>query len=213
MSVRASALQLPAGTTKILPKGDLVLAKVAKVEEKTAGGIVLPISAQKRPTSGDVVALGDGHVGSHKHDFDVKVGDTILFSKFGLGATEVELCGAPHILLRERDIIGLAPHSNAEAADIPDVRPAGDRVLIKVQETADVTIGGILLPDSAKERPLSGTVVLTGPGKADRNGVRKPPELQPGDRVVYFKYAGEQMETPTGDKYVVLHDKDILAKL
>ncbi len=81
---------------------------------------------------GDVVALGDGRVGPQQHSFQLKEGDTVLYSKFGLGVTEVELQGAEHILIREDDVIGVMPRSAATAADIPELRPVGDRVLIKV---------------------------------------------------------------------------------
>lgn len=212
--MRASALKVPDSFTKVLPKGDLVLAKVAEAEEKTTGGILLPGSAQKRPTSGDVVAVGDGALGGgRQHSFELGPGDTILYSKFGLGVTELEVGGEAHILLREDDVIGVLPRSAASAADIPELRPAGDRVLVQVQESADVTLGGVILPDSAKERPLSGAVVRAGPGKAGEDGKRTAPRLAHGDKVIYFKYAGDAMETPDGTKYVVLREQDILAKL
>ncbi|PRW39161.1 20 kDa chloroplastic-like [Chlorella sorokiniana] len=201
-----------------MPKGDLVLAKVAEAEEKTTGGILLPGSAQKRPTSGDVVAVGDGQVGTKQHAFTLKGGETILYSKFGLGVTELEVQGQTHILIREDDIIGVMPNSNATADDIPQLQPLGDRVLVRVQESADVTMGGVILPDTAKERPLSGTVVRVGPGKQGDDGQRKAPKrkapkVKEGDKVIYFKYAGDAMETPSGEKFNVLHASDILAKL
>jgi chaperonin GroES len=99
-----------------MPKGDLVLARVADAEEKTAGGILLPGSAQTRPTSGDVVAVGDGQVGTKQHSFTLKGGETVLYSKFGIGVTELEVQGQMHILLREDDIIGIMPRPNATAA-------------------------------------------------------------------------------------------------
>jgi chaperonin GroES len=195
-----------------MPKGDLVLAKVADKEEKTTGGILLPTSAQKRPTSGDVVAVGDGQIGAKKHDFQLKIGDTVLYSKFGFGATELAFQGGEYILIREDDVIGVLPRSSATAGDIPELQPVGDRVLVKVKEQGEVTIGGVILPDSAKERPMMGTVVRCGPGKVDDDGKRKAPNVKEGDSIVYFKYAGDAMETPTGEKYVVLHENDILCR-
>jgi chaperonin GroES len=197
---------------QVTPKRDLVLAKVADMEEKTTGGILLPTAAQTRPTSGDVVALGDGQVGPKQHEFSLKVGDTIIYSKFGLGATDLEVQGAEHILIREDDVIGIMPRSAATADDIPELRPIGDRVLLKVLEQGAVTVGGVILPDSAKERPLSGVVVRTGAGKQGDDGKRVPLKVKEGDRVVYFKYAGDAMETPDGSKYIVLHESDILCK-
>jgi chaperonin GroES len=101
---------------QVLPKGDLVLARVAEAEETTTGGILLPGSAQARPTSGDVVALGDGQVGSRQHAFSLEGGETVLYSKFGIGVTELEVQGQTHILIREDDIIGVMPRANATAA-------------------------------------------------------------------------------------------------
>lgn len=173
---------------------------------------MLPTSAQKRPTSGDVVAVGDGQVGSKKHEFSLKSGDTVLYSKFGIGATDLLIQGEEHILIREDDVIGVMPRSAATADDIPELKPIGDRVLIKVKEQGEVTVGGVILPDSAKERPVSGTVVRVGTGKLNDDGTRKEPKVKEGDSVVYFKWAGDAMETPSGDKYVVLHESDILCR-
>ena len=195
-----------------MPKGDLVLAKVADMEEKTTGGIVLPTAAQKRPTSGDVVALGDGKVGTKTHTFCLTVGDTVIYSKFGLGATDLEIQGEEHILIREDDVIGIMPRSSATADDIPELRPVGDRILVRVKAQGAVTMGGVILPDSAKERPMTGTVVRCGPGKMEDDGTRKAPKVKEGDSVIYFKYAGDNMETPSGELYVVLHENDILCK-
>jgi chaperonin GroES len=197
---------------QVVPKGDLVLARVAEMEEQTTGGILLPTSAQKRPTSGDVIALGDGQVGTKRHEFQLSVGDTVLYSKFGLGATDISLQGAEHILIREDDVIGVMPRSGATADDIPELRPVGDRVLIKVREQGEVTMGGVILPDAAKERPMSGIVVRVGAGRMGDDGKRVEPKVQEGDSVVYFKYAGDAMETSSGEKYVVLHENDILCK-
>ena len=100
---------------QVMPKGDLVLAKVAEAEEKTTGGILLPGSAQTRPTSGEVVALGDGQVGTKQHAFTLKGGETVLYSRFGIGATELEVQGEQHLLIREDDLIGIMPRPNATA--------------------------------------------------------------------------------------------------
>lgn len=82
--------------------------------------------------TGDVIELGDGSTGAKKHDFQLKVGDTIIYSKFGIGVTDVQFQEAEHALLREDDVIGVLPRSGATAADLPEIRPLGDRVLLKV---------------------------------------------------------------------------------
>lgn len=207
---------------QVAPKGDRVLVKVAEQETKTRGGILLPAAAQKRPTSGDVVSLGDGRPadGGPRRPFTLKPGDTVLYSKFGFMYTDLKMAGAEgeeYILIREDDVIGTLPRSSAVADDIPELQPLGDRVLVAVQDTADVTLGGVLLPDSAKERPLSGTVVRVGPGRWDPSleggkGGRVAPGVKPGDRVLYFKYAGDAMETPSGEQFIVLRSDDLLCK-
>lgn len=140
------------------------------------------------------------------------MGETILYSKFGFGSTDLTIQGAEHILISEDDVIGVMPRSGATADDIPALKPIGDRVLLKISEQNEVTMGGVILPDAAKEKPLSGTVVRCGPGRIDKDGKRKPTKVSEGDKVVYFKYAGDAMETSSGEKYVVLNESDILCK-
>ncbi|KIZ01928.1 chaperonin [Monoraphidium neglectum] len=213
--VRAEALEIPTGFKQIIPKGERVLVKVGQQEEKTRGGILLPISAQKRPTSGDIVSLGDGRLGDGSvRPFYLQKGQTVLYSKFGFMYQDLKLGEDEYILIREDDVIGVMPRTNAQAEDIPELQPVGDRVLVRVEDAADVTLGGVVLPDSAKERPLSGTVVRAGPGKYDKDaeGGRTKPVVQEGDRILYFKYAGDNMETPSGEKFIVLREDDILCK-
>ena len=85
-------------------------------------------------------------------------------------------------------------------------------VAVQVQESADVSVGGIMLPDSAKEKPIAGRVVRVGPGKREKDGSRKEPKVKEGDSVLYFKWAGDQMETPSGEQFVVVHESDILCR-
>lgn len=217
MIVRAEAITIPEGFTKVVPKGDRLLVKVAEEEVKTRGGILLPPSAIKKPTSGDVVALGDGRVGNGEvRPFTLTPGQTVLYSKFGFMYTDIKMAedGGDFILIRENDVIGIMPRSDASADDIPDMQPMGDRVLIKVEEVADVTVGGVILPESAKERPLIGTVVRCGPGKWDKDAPGedkiKKMTVKPGDKVLYFKYAGDNMQTPKGENFTVLREDDLL---
>ena len=78
------------------------------------------------------MAVGDGKIGETIQTFDLNVGQTILYSKFGIGATDITVQGDLHVLIREDDVIGTLPRSGATAADVPDLKPAADRVLIKV---------------------------------------------------------------------------------
>ncbi|KAF5832968.1 chaperonin 10 kd subunit-domain-containing protein [Dunaliella salina] len=215
LKVRAEVVEIPEQYKKLSPRGDRVLVKVAEEEKQTRGGILLPVSAVKKPTSGEVVDLGDGRTGSGEtREFYLKKGQTVLYSKFGFMYTDLKLNKEDYILIREDDVIGIMPRPNATAEDVPQLQPLSDRVLVKVYDTADVTVGGVMLPESAKERPLSGEVVTTGPGRYDSaaEGKRHPMKVKPGDKILYFKYAGDNMETPDGQKYVVLREDDILCK-
>ncbi|CAG9465660.1 unnamed protein product [Pedinophyceae sp. YPF-701] len=209
---RAEAVEIPSKFSTVRPKGDLVLVKIGEVEEKTKGGILLPASVQSRPTSGDVVALGDGNTPMGKQELYLKEGQTVLFGRFGIGATDLEIQGEPHVLIREDDCIGVMPKSNATMDELPQMKPIGDRVLLRVIDTADTTIGGVVLA-GAKERPVQGVVLAVGPGKMGPDGERKKVALAEGDNVLYFKYAGDPLEAQDGTKYIVLHESDVLCKV
>ena len=85
--------------------------------------------------------------------------------------------------------------------------------MLSVESASAETKGGILLTEGSKEKPIVGTVVAVGPGKADDDGEVKPLTLKAGDKVIYFKYAGDQMSDEEGNAFVVLHENDCLAKL
>jgi len=89
-------------------------------------------------------------------------------------------------------------------------KPLGDRIFIKVSASEEKTAGGILLPDTAKEKPQVGEVAQVGPGKLNEDGSRQTPEVSIGDKVLYSKYAGTDIKLG-GDEYVLLSEKDILA--
>ncbi|MCP9888315.1 co-chaperone GroES [Cyanobium sp. ATX 6A2] len=98
----------------------------------------------------------------------------------------------------------------AVSLSVSTVKPLGDRVFIKVSESEEKTAGGILLPDTAKEKPQVGEVVQVGPGKRNDDGSRQAPEVGVGDKVLYSKYAGTDVKLGA-DEYVLLSEKDILA--
>ena len=89
-------------------------------------------------------------------------------------------------------------------------RPLHDRVLVQRMESEDKTAGGIIIPDTAKEKPQVGEVVQVGPGKRNDDGSRQAPEVGVGDKVLYSKYAGTDIKLG-GDEFVLLTEKDILA--
>lgn len=90
------------------------------------------------------------------------------------------------------------------------LRPLGDRVVVEPLEAEEKTKGGIILPDTAKEKPQEGKVVAVGKGKTDENGKLIPMEVKVGDKVLYGKYAGTEI-TIEGKEYMILREEDILA--
>ena len=98
----------------------------------------------------------------------------------------------------------------AISINVSTVKPLGDRVFVKVSPSEEKTAGGILLPDTAKEKPQIGEIVATGPGKRNDDGSRSETEVKIGDKVLYSKYAGTDLKLGSED-YVLLSEKDILA--
>jgi chaperonin GroES len=90
------------------------------------------------------------------------------------------------------------------------LKPLGDRVVVKAIEEEERTAGGIVLPDTAKEKPQQGEVVAVGSGKLLDNGERVPLEVKAGDRIIYAKYGGTEVKVK-GEEYLILRDSDILA--
>ena len=91
------------------------------------------------------------------------------------------------------------------------LQPLGDRVIIKPLPQEEVTKGGIVLPDTVKEKPQEGKVIAVGPGKVAEDGSRVAMEVKVGDTVVYAKYAGTEIKE-AGDELIILRESDILAK-
>ncbi len=90
------------------------------------------------------------------------------------------------------------------------VKPLADRVLIKRVEEEEVKKGGIIIPDTAKEKPQKGEVIAVGPGRLDENGKRIPMEVKEGDKVLFSKYAGTEVKIGEED-YLIMREDDILA--
>jgi len=89
--------------------------------------------------------------------------------------------------------------------------PLGDRVVIKPLPREEVTKSGIVLPDTAKEKPQEGEIVAVGPGRVSEDGKRIPMEVKVGDKVIYAKYAGIEIKVDEVE-YVILRESDVLAK-
>ena len=90
------------------------------------------------------------------------------------------------------------------------VRPLGDRVLIKPKAREETTKSGIVLPDTAKEKPQEGSVIAVGTGRLLESGERVPMEIKVGDTVLYSKYAGTEIKLD-GEDHLILRESDILA--
>ncbi len=90
------------------------------------------------------------------------------------------------------------------------LKPLGDRVIIELVESEEKTASGIVLPDSAKEKPQEGKIVAVGSGRVLENGERLALEVSAGDRIIFSKYSGTEVKYD-GKDYLILRDSDILA--
>lgn len=90
------------------------------------------------------------------------------------------------------------------------IKPLEDRVLVKPLEGKDEVKGGIIIPDTAKEKPEKGEIIAVGPGKVMENGQLKKLEVKKGDKVLFTKYAGNEISI-SGEKYSIMREEEILA--
>jgi chaperonin GroES len=90
------------------------------------------------------------------------------------------------------------------------IRPLGDKVIVRRSEATEKTAGGIVLPDSAKEKPKKGTVVSVGEGRQLDTGKRKPLQVKAGDKVLFTSYAGTEVKVD-GEEMIIMEESDILA--
>jgi chaperonin GroES len=91
-----------------------------------------------------------------------------------------------------------------------NLKPLADRVIIKPSEAEEKTKGGIILPDTAKEKPIEGTVVAVGPGKVSEDGKQVKLEVKVGDKVLYGKYSGTEVVVE-GEEYLIMRESDVFA--
>ena len=90
------------------------------------------------------------------------------------------------------------------------IKPLEDRILVQANEAETTTASGLVIPDTAKEKPQEGTVLAVGPGRFDDNGNRVPLDVKVGDTVLYSKYGGTEVKY-SGEEYLVLSARDVLA--
>ena len=93
-----------------------------------------------------------------------------------------------------------------------NIRPLNDRILVKRLEQEEKTAGGIIIPDSAKEKPAEGEVIAVGPGKMNKAGERVALDVKAGDRVLFSKYGGTDVKF-NGQDYLIMREDDILGVL
>ena len=90
------------------------------------------------------------------------------------------------------------------------IRPLADRILVKREEPSETVRGGIIIPDTAKEKPQEGKVVAAGPGRLDDDGKRVPLEVKKGDRILMGKYAGTEVKIDD-EEHLIMREDDVLA--
>ena len=90
------------------------------------------------------------------------------------------------------------------------IKPLEDRIVVKPVEAEQVTASGLVIPDTAKEKPQEAEVIAIGPGRVDDNGVRVPIDVKIGDKVIFSKYGGTELKY-NGQEYLVLSARDVLA--
>ena len=90
------------------------------------------------------------------------------------------------------------------------IKPLADRIVVQAMEAEETTKGGIILPDTAKEKPVEGTIVAAGPGKFTDEGKKIELEVKVGDKVLYGKYSGTEI-TVDGEEYLIMRESDVFA--
>jgi chaperonin GroES len=90
------------------------------------------------------------------------------------------------------------------------LKPIGDRIIVRREAAEDKTSGGIILPDTAKNKPQKGEVIAVGPGKVKDDGTRAPMQLKAGDKVLFTSWAGDEFKDRGKDEILVMHEGDVL---
>jgi chaperonin GroES len=114
--------------------------------------------------------------------------------------------GGPTVRPRRRNY----SHAKGRSAVSVSIKPLEDRIVVKALEAETTTASGIVIPDSAKEKPQEGEVVAVGPGRIDDKGNRVPLDIAVGDKVIYSKYGGTEVKY-SGEEYLILSARDVLA--
>jgi chaperonin GroES len=94
-----------------------------------------------------------------------------------------------------------------------DIKPLSDRIVIERHEASEKTVGGILLPDTAKNKPQKGKVLAVGPGRLGKDGSRQPVQVKVGDTVLFTNWAGDEFKEGQGQNILLMREEDVLAVL
>jgi len=116
------------------------------------------------------------------------------------------------LLFFRREYPGYHPIAKVGGCWFMNIRPLGDRILVKRIQEEEKTKGGIIIPDTAKEKPQEGRVVAVGKGKVTEDGKLVPPDVKAGDRILFGKYAGSEIKLE-GEEHLILREDDILGIL
>jgi chaperonin GroES len=114
---------------------------------------------------------------------------------------------------RRRDAPSIQKHNaplEREVIDVATIKPLEDKIVVQASEAETTTASGIVIPDTAKEKPQEGKVLAVGPGRVDDNGNRVPLDVAVGDVVIYSKYGGTEVKY-NGEEYLILSARDVLA--
>jgi chaperonin GroES len=190
-------------TEKLRPLNTRLIVRPDDPESRSRGGIIIPDQAKAKPVAGTLVAIGPGmlmRTGARWPMPDVKENDRVVYSQYA--GVELEIEGKIHIVLRDDDLILGGP-------DAKNLRPMGDRVVVRKGKASDVTKGGIIIPDSAKEKVLSGEIIAVGRGKVLEDGIVRPLDVRVGDRVRFAKYQGTDVLVG-GEQFTVFREDDLL---
>jgi len=112
----------------------------------------------------------------------------------------------------QKYLIRFLANNKQKEGCLMNLKPLEDRVIVKTVETQDVTASGIVLPDTAQEKPQRGKIVAVGDGRVDENGKRIPLDVKKGDEVIYSKYGGTEVKVE-GQDLLIMKASDILAKV
>jgi chaperonin GroES len=192
-------LELP--NYRFRPLNDRVLIRRLGAEEESAGGVIIPDTAKEKPMEGEVIATGPGTRNELGQivELDVREGDRILFGKWS--GTEVRLGGDDLLIMKESDVMGLLQANR--------FRPLNDRVLIRRLGVEEKSAGGVIIPDTAKEKPMEGEVIATGPGARNELGQIVELDVREGDRILFGKWSGTEVRLG-GDDLLIMKESDVM---